>query len=77
MFFIFSSALCYCTAVLKMKNIRKKSKKKIFQKFKKKSELNAQANPQLEFERNPSIKFRDNCDMDGRTTDKLRFHELC
>ncbi len=42
----------------------------------------AQGKPQLKFERNPCIKFRDNCDTDGqmydgRTTDKLRFHDLC
>ncbi len=30
----------------------------------------AQEKPQLKFERNPCIKFRDNCDTDGRTTDK-------
>ncbi len=47
----------------------------------------AQGKPQLKFERDPCIKFRDNCDTDGRRTtdgrtdgrtmDKLRFHELC
>ncbi len=41
------------------------------------SERMAQGKPQLEFERNPCIKFRDNCDMKGRTTDKLWLREFC
>ncbi len=53
----------------KTKNIRKKSKKKMFQNFKKTSERMAQGKPQLKFERNPWIKVRDNCDTDGRTDD--------
>ncbi len=48
-----------------------------FQKFKKTSERMAQGKPQLKFERNLWITFRDNCDTDGRTTDKFWFHELC
>ncbi len=34
----------------------------------------AQGKLQLKLERNPCIKFRDNCDTDGRTTDKFRFN---
>ncbi len=53
----------------KTKNIRKKSKKKIFPKIQKRFERMAQGKQQLKFERNLCIKFRDNCDTDGRTTD--------
>ncbi len=61
----------------KTKNIGKNKKKKFFPKIQKKSEHIAPGTAQLKFERNLCVKFRDNCDTDGRTTDKLRFHELC
>ncbi len=32
----------------------------------------AQEKQQPKFKRNPCIRFRDNCDTDGRTTDKRR-----
>ncbi len=56
----------------KTKNIRKKSKKKIFSKLKKVSEHMAQGKPQLKFESNPCIKYRDRSDTDALTTDDGR-----
>ncbi len=58
-----------------VKNKKFDKRGKIFSKIQT-SKCMTQEKQQPKFERNACIRFIDNCDMDGRTMDKLRFPEL-